>query len=229
MPVKVNLWPLGKVNNWATNTNKARMAKTQASTDVAWIVWRYSAAAKRREKKRHQVTELLGRRQGRRCPVNIRTRIKIMKMGWGWRKCLEQFDFQLNLFKNADKHQYRYFHPKQSQIKSHQVIVATAFWWEREDQYHQFKSFKHRLTLGVIFQVGVMPHGVCQLPLSPQIRWHCFSDPPGLRTQRKARINMAYQEYPDAVSIIAWNPTTPVCTQRWQTRFTLSFFFPSKI
>lgn len=50
MPVKVNLWPLGKVNNWATNTNKARMAKTQASTDVAWIVWRYSAAAKRRKK-----------------------------------------------------------------------------------------------------------------------------------------------------------------------------------
>lgn len=43
MPVKVNLWPLGSVNSWATNTNKARMEKTHASTEVAWIVWIYSA------------------------------------------------------------------------------------------------------------------------------------------------------------------------------------------
>lgn len=48
MPVKVNLWPLGRVNSWATNTNKARIAKTQASTEVAWTVWRYSATAGRK-------------------------------------------------------------------------------------------------------------------------------------------------------------------------------------
>lgn len=40
MPVKVNLWPLGSVKSWATNTNKARMAKTQARTEVAWMAWR---------------------------------------------------------------------------------------------------------------------------------------------------------------------------------------------
>lgn len=40
MPVKVNLIPLGRVNSWATNTNKARMVKTQASTEVACTAWR---------------------------------------------------------------------------------------------------------------------------------------------------------------------------------------------
>lgn len=40
MPVKVNLWPFGRVKSWATNTNKARMAKMQESTAVAWIAWR---------------------------------------------------------------------------------------------------------------------------------------------------------------------------------------------
>lgn len=55
MPVKVNLWPLGRVNSWAKNTNKARMAKIQASTEVACTVWRYSTAAGRQN--RHTVRE----------------------------------------------------------------------------------------------------------------------------------------------------------------------------
>lgn len=41
-PVKENLWPLGSVKSWATNTHKAKMAKIQASTEVAWTAWKYS-------------------------------------------------------------------------------------------------------------------------------------------------------------------------------------------
>ena len=55
MPVKVNLWPLGSVNSWATNTNKARMEKTHASTEVAWIVWMYSESPQW-QKQKHTVS-----------------------------------------------------------------------------------------------------------------------------------------------------------------------------
>lgn len=38
-------------------------------------------------------------------------------------------------------------------------------------------------TLWVVFQVGVMPDCVRQLPPAPQVSWDCISDPPGLKTE----------------------------------------------
>lgn len=47
MPVKMNLWPLGRVNSWATNTIRAKMVKTHARTEVASTTWRKSAVRQR--------------------------------------------------------------------------------------------------------------------------------------------------------------------------------------
>lgn len=146
---------------------------------------------------------------GRSCPVDILTcendwhllRLKVaLRTVWLWAELVPTrwWDEHLNLF-GLPKHNLRSSHTKFTFQQPEDRPIAGS------------GPSSVQLTLGVVFQVGVMPLGVCQLPPSPQVRRHVLGDPPGLRTRRRARVNTAYQEYPGAVSIIAFNPSADTC------------------